>query len=121
MVVLVNGNSASAAEIFTGVLRDYGVATVVGENTYGKGIMQSVFPLKDGSAVKLTIAKYFIPSGEDIHKKGIAPDVEVVLDESLKYVADKPIDKDNQLQKGIEILGGKPVKASASDAGEEKK
>ncbi len=121
MVVLVNGNSASAAEIFTGVLRDYGVATVVGENTYGKGIMQSVFPLKDGSAVKLTIAKYFIPSGEDIHKKGIAPDVEVVLDESLKYVADKPIDKDNQLQKGIEILGGKPVKASASDAGEKKK
>lgn len=107
MAVLVNGNSASAAEIFTGVLRDYGVATIVGENTFGKGIVQSVIPLKDGSAIKITIAKYFIPSGDDIHLKGIAPDVEVPLDESLKTKVEIAHDEDNQLQAAIKAINEK--------------
>ncbi|MBO4864383.1 MAG: S41 family peptidase [Eubacterium sp.] len=104
MVVLVNGNSASAAEIFTGCLRDYGVAKIVGTNTYGKGIVQSVMKLSDGSAIKITIAKYFIPSGDDIHKKGVAPDVEVELKDSLKKKVTIEHDEDNQLQEALKLF-----------------
>ena len=104
MVVLVNGNSASAAEIFTGCLRDYGLAKIVGTNTYGKGIVQSVMKLSDGSAIKITIAKYFIPSGDDIHKKGVAPDVEVELDDSLKKKITIEHEEDNQLQEAIKLF-----------------
>ena len=85
MVVLVNGNSASASEIFSGCMKDHGVATIVGTTTFGKGIVQQVIPLTDGSAVKLTIAKYFTPNGNDIHEKGIEPDVTVELPEELEY------------------------------------
>ena len=81
MVVLVNGNTASASEIFTGIMRDYKKATIIGTKTYGKGIVQQVIPLDDGSAIKITIAKYFIPSGTDIHKIGIEPDKEVEYEE----------------------------------------
>ena len=70
MVVLVNGNSASASEVFTGALKDYGVATIVGTNTFGKGIVQTLFPLSDGSAVKLTTDHYYTPNGTDIHGNG---------------------------------------------------
>lgn len=104
MVVLVNGNSASAAEIFTGCLKDYNLATIVGTTTYGKGIVQSVIPLSDGSAIKITIAKYFTPGGNDIHKIGIEPDVEVELPDELKTMVTIPHDQDTQLQKAIEIL-----------------
>ncbi len=69
MAVLINGESASASEIMTAALKEYGVATIVGENTFGKGIVQSVIPLSDGSAIKLTTAKYFTPNGNDIHEK----------------------------------------------------
>ena len=73
IVVLVNGQSASAAEVFTGALKDYGAAEVVGTATYGKGIVQNVIPLGDGSAVKITTAHYYTPSGFDLHGKGIEP------------------------------------------------
>ena len=104
MVVLVNENSASAAEIFTGCMRDYKKATIVGTNTYGKGVVQRIFQLKDGSAIKLTIASYFTPNGDNIHKVGIKPDVEVELDEKLATKAVLEPEEDNQLQKAIEVL-----------------
>ena len=106
MVVLVNGNSASASEIFSGCMKDHGVATIVGTTTFGKGIVQQVIPLTDGSAVKLTIAKYFTPNGNDIHEKGIEPDVTVELPEELEYEPVIPEEQDTQLQKAIEILNG---------------
>jgi carboxyl-terminal processing protease len=103
MVVLTNGESASASEILTGALKDYGVATIVGENTFGKGIVQSVIPLSDGSAVKLTTAKYFTPNGNDIHGVGIAPDIEIELPED--YTSDDfQGEGDSQYQKAIEVL-----------------
>ncbi len=104
MVVLVNGDSASASEIFSGCMKDYGKATIVGTTTFGKGIVQQVIPLNDGSAVKLTIAKYFTPNGNDIHEIGIEPDVVVELPEELLYEPVIPREQDVQLQKAIELL-----------------
>ena len=104
MVVLINGNSASASEIFAGTLQDYDKATVVGTTSFGKGIVQSVLPITDGTAIKLTISKYFTPKGRNIHGEGIVPDVEVELDEDLKQLITIPKDEDNQLQKAIEVL-----------------
>lgn len=96
VAVLINGESASASEILTGVIKDYKIGTIVGENTFGKGIVQKFYPLVDGSAVKLTVEKYYTPNGNDIHKKGIAPDIEVKQDEEDK--------EDKQLKKAIQIL-----------------
>lgn len=107
MVVLVNENSASASEVFTGAVKDYGVATVVGTRTFGKGIVQTLFPLSDGSAVKLTTNHYYTPDGHDIHEKGIEPDVVEELNEEAATMAVVPEEKDNQLQKAIEILKDK--------------
>ena len=104
MVVLVNENSASASEIFAGCMKDHGTATIVGTKTFGKGIVQQVIPLSDGSAVKLTIAKYFTPNGNDIHKIGIEPDYEVELPEELKTTTIYPEDQDTQLRKAMELL-----------------
>lgn len=75
MVLLVNGNSASAAEIFAGAVKDYGIGTLVGTTTFGKGIVQRTFDLPDGSAVKITVSKYFTPKGNNIHGIGIEPDI----------------------------------------------
>lgn len=105
MAVLVNGNSASASEIFAGAVQDYGLGTLVGTTTFGKGIVQKVTPLTDGSAVKLTISKYYTPNGRNIHGTGITPDVEVELDEALKQKVTISKDEDNQLQKALEVLG----------------
>ncbi len=80
LAVLVNGNSASASEIFAGAIQDYGKGTIIGTQTYGKGIVQTVKPLTDGSAIKFTIAKYFTPKGQDIHGKGVTPDMVVEYD-----------------------------------------
>lgn len=72
---MVNGNSASASEIYSGAIQDYGIGKIVGTQTYGKGVVQQIFDLDDGTAVKLTIAEYFTPKGRSINGKGITPDV----------------------------------------------
>ncbi len=100
MAVLVNGNSASASEILAGAIKDYKKGTLIGTTTFGKGIVQRIFELKDDSAVKLTVSHYYTPNGNDIHKVGIAPDVELEFDREA-YEKDET---DNQLQKAIEIL-----------------
>jgi len=102
MVVLVNGYSASASEIFSGALQDYELATIVGTQSFGKGIVQSVIPLTDGSAVKLTVSTYYTPAGRNIHGTGITPDVVVELDEELKQKPVVPLSEDNQVQRAIE-------------------
>lgn len=107
MAVLINGNSASAAEIFSGTLQDYGVATLIGTTSFGKGIVQKVIPLSDGTAVKLTISKYYTPKGRNIHGTGIAPDIEVELNKDMQKEIVVPIDKDNQLQEAIKNIAGK--------------
>ena len=80
IVILINGNSASASEVFSGCLRDYNKATIMGENSYGKGIVQSIYKLADGSAIKLTTSYYFSPKGTNIHGTGICPDIETADD-----------------------------------------
>lgn len=104
IVVLVNEESASASEVLTGALKDNDYATVVGTTTFGKGIAQGLFPMPDGSALKLTTAYYYFPSGECIHEIGIKPDVEVELEEELKSLVEIPKEDDNQLQRAVEVL-----------------
>ena len=104
IVLLVNGQSASASEVLTGALKDNDWATVVGTKTFGKGIAQGVFPMPDGSAMKLTTTYYYVPSGECIHEVGIEPDVEVELDESAKNQINIPRDEDNQLKTAVDVL-----------------
>lgn len=104
--VLVNGNSASASEVFSGALQDKNKATLVGTKTYGKGIVQTIFDMKDGSALKMTTSKYFTPNGRNIHGTGLEPDIEVKLDQSSLNKKDKKGNSkpDNQMQKAIEYL-----------------
>ena len=104
LAVLVNEESASASEIFAGAVQDYGIGTIVGVRTYGKGVVQSIHELNDGSAVKLTVSKYYTPNGNDIHKVGIQPDVEVELDPELRELEEYSREQDNQLQKALEVL-----------------
>lgn len=104
MAVLVNGNSASASEIFAGAIRDYDWGILVGTTTFGKGIVQRLFDLGDGTAVKLTISKYYTPSGQNIHGVGIEPDVEVELPEDAYEDGIVTEEEDTQLQKALEIL-----------------
>ena len=104
LAVLVNENSASASEIFAGAVKDYGIGTIVGTTTYGKGIVQSIRTLSDGSAVKLTVSKYYTPKGNNIHKTGITPDVEEKLDSNLLNKSDYSHEEDNQLQRAIQVL-----------------
>lgn len=104
LTVLINENSASASEIFAGAVKDYGVGTLVGMTTFGKGIVQTIFSLKDGTGIKLTIEDYYLPSGKSIHKVGVAPDVEIDLPEDMKMYTNIPEDQDVQLQKAMEIL-----------------
>lgn len=99
LVVLMNGNSASASEIYAGAIQDYGIGKIVGTQSYGKGVVQQIFDLGDGTSVKLTIADYYTPKGRNINGKGITPDVEV------EYQADESNpDADNQLDKAVEVL-----------------
>jgi len=98
-VVLINYGSASASEIVSGALQDYGKAKIIGEKSYGKGSVQMVKNIKDGSSLKITIAKWLTPKGQDINKEGIKPDEEVKL--SLE---DFENDIDNQLNRALEIL-----------------
>lgn len=101
LAVLVNGNSASASEILAGAIKDYGKGTLVGTTTFGKGIVQRVLPLTDGTALKLTISAYYTPNGNNIHGVGIEPDVVCEFDSDAYYDEDV----DNQLEKAVEVLG----------------
>ncbi len=100
MVVLVNGNSASASEILAGAIKDYKKGTLLGTTTFGKGIVQKIYALPDDSALKLTISHYYTPSGADIHGIGIVPDEELELDVDA-YLEDGT---DNQMDRAKEIL-----------------
>lgn len=110
LAVLVNENSASASEIFAGAVKDYGIGTIVGTTTYGKGVVQSIQPLSDGSAVKLTVSNYYTPKGNNINKKGIEPDVSVELDSDLVNKTEITHEEDNQLQEAIKVLKGEEKK-----------
>ncbi len=101
LVVMTNGYSASASEILAGAVKDYGIGKLVGTTTYGKGIVQKVIKLSDGSAIKLTVSSYFTPKGNNIHEIGIEPDVEVKFDAQLYEKG-----TDNQLEKAKEVLAG---------------
>ena len=105
LAVLVNGNSASASEIFAGAVKDYGIGTIVGTTTYGKGVVQTIQPLTDGSAVKITIAKYFTPKGNDINKKGSTPDVEAELSGDITDWTELSLIEDAQLQTALKEIG----------------
>ena len=107
MVVLVNEFSASASEVISGAIQDSGAGVIVGQQTFGKGIVQNLMYLSDGTAIKLTVSKYFTPSGDSIHGIGVIPDIVVDLDESLtRRIGDLHLDEDAQLQKAIEIVSG---------------
>lgn len=103
MAILVNEYSASASEILSGAIKDYNKGTVIGTTTYGKGIVQRINRLDDGTAVKLTVSAYFTPLGKNIHGIGIEPDIELEYD----YEAYERDGVDNQVEKAIEILEGK--------------
>lgn len=108
LVVLVDMNSASAAEIMAGAIKDYGIGTLVGTTTFGKGIVQQIMPFRDGSAVKITISAYYTPKGNNIHGIGIEPDVLCEFDGEAYYGSDGKLD--NQLDKAIEVLRGEMSK-----------
>ena len=99
LAVLVNQYSASASEIFAGAVQDYGTGQIVGITTYGKGVVQQLMDLRDGTYLKLTIAEYYTPSGRSINGEGVTPDVEV----EYEYNADDP-QADNQLEKALEVI-----------------
>ncbi len=102
LVVMTDGYSASASEILAGAVKDYGIGTLVGTTTYGKGIVQKIINLSDGSAVKLTVSTYYTPNGNNIHEIGVTPDVEIELDPE-QYLSGV----DNQLEKAKEVLAEK--------------
>ncbi len=104
MTVLINGNSASAAEIFAAAMQDYDAATLVGTTSFGKGIVQTILPLTDGTAVKITISRYFTPNGVCIHGEGVTPDIEVELNDELRQLVVIPKDKDNQLEVAVSLV-----------------
>ena len=107
LVVLVNKGSASASEILAGAIKDRGRGTLVGTTTFGKGIVQRIKQLSDGSGFKLTVSQYFTPNGINIHGVGIKPNVEVELPENVETIGVENLKNDTQLQKGLEILKGK--------------
>ena len=104
VAILVNGNSASASEVFSGAMKDYKAATLVGTNTFGKGIVQSIVPFEDGTAMKVTVSKYYTPNGVNIHGTGIKPDVVEELNKAA--IKDGKLDRkeDNQLDKALEVV-----------------
>lgn len=106
LVVLINGNSASASEILAGAVKDYRKGTIIGTTSFGKGLVQIIIPLDDGSGLKITIARYYTPSGTSIHEVGVVPDIVSELDEKYEgyYISQVPPEEDLQLQKAIEEI-----------------
>ena len=100
-MVLINNGSASASEIVAGALKDHKRAILVGENSYGKGSVQSIMPLKNKGAIRLTISKYFLPSGKSISKVGVEPDIEVI-EQTEEFRINT--ETDNQLDFAIKLL-----------------
>ena len=107
MVVLINGNSASASELFSGAIKDYGIATMIGETTFGKGIIQSIYRLPDGSGMKFTTQEYLTPNGNHIHEIGVSPDIEVAIPEEAYEDGVVTREEDVQLQTAIDFLKDK--------------
>ena len=103
LVVLIDGNSASASEILAGSIQDYEIGTLVGTTTFGKGIVQQVITLNDQSAVKITVSSYYTPKGRNIHGVGIEPDIVCEFDGEAYYNEDF----DNQLEYAKEVLAEK--------------
>ena len=103
LTVIVNGNTASAGELFAAALKDFGKAEIVGEKTFGKGIMQDTFAMSNGGAVKLTVAKYRTTKSECFHEIGVKPDYEVSLPEGVD-ISKPDASKDTQLKKAIEVI-----------------
>lgn len=104
LVVLVNEGSASASEVLAGAVKDYGVGKIIGVNTYGKGVVQTLLSLRDGTYVKVTTNEYFSPNGNKIDGEGVSPDIEVKLPEDVSSYYNLEYDEDTQLQKAIEEL-----------------
>ena len=104
MVVLINEGSASASEIISGAIRDFDRAMLIGQKTFGKGVVQTIDNFSTGDGIKLTISEYFTPKGTSIHGKGIEPDISVELDDPSLIMGLENIEKDNQLQRAIEEL-----------------
>ncbi len=104
MTVLVNENSASASEILSGALKDRDRAKIIGKKTFGKGIVQKLFPLEDGSGAKITISEYHTPSGDKINKVGVEPDIEVENSEEGLEISKENLSKDDQFKKALQVL-----------------
>ena len=103
IVVLINNGSASASEIFAGALKDHKRAIILGENSYGKGSVQSIIPLRNGGGMRLTVAKYYLPSGKSISEVGVRPDIEINEEgDDFKIKSET----DNQLSYAIKLLNG---------------
>ena len=102
-MVLINYGSASAAEIVAGALQDHKRAILIGENSYGKGLVQSIIPLKNNGAIRLTVSKYYLPSGKSISEVGVSPDIEIA-ESSDEFRINT--ETDNQLDFAIKLLNG---------------
>ena len=100
LVVLINNGSASASEIFAGALKDHKRAIILGESSYGKGSVQSIIPLRNGGGIRLTISKYYLPSGKSISEVGVSPDI--VVEEQNQFELDS--EKDNQLKYAVKLF-----------------
>jgi len=107
LVMLVNEGSASASEILAGAIKDHNRGELIGTTTFGKGVVQRIRDLGDGSGLKLTVSEYFTPNGTNIHGIGITPDIVVELNEDVEGIGVDYLEVDNQLQKAIEVLKGK--------------
>ena len=103
LIVLINYGSASASEIVAGALKDHKRAILLGENSYGKGSVQSIIPLKNDGAIRLTVAKYYLPSGKSISEVGVSPDIEISEESDDFRIKTKT---DNQLYYAIKLLNG---------------
>jgi len=104
LVILVNEYSASASEIFAGAVKAHGTGTIIGTTTYGKGIVQQIIDLNDGTSVKMTVSEYFAPDGTQIHGIGVVPDIEVELSDEAKKLYNVPYDMDTQLQAAVKQI-----------------